>query len=54
MERVKKFIRDEQGLEAVEYAVILGFIVVGSLGLICALGLWASRQFSLTVADITK
>ena len=34
MELVKRFIRDEQGLETVEYAIILGLIVVGTIALV--------------------
>jgi Flp pilus assembly pilin Flp len=38
MEMVKRFIRDEQGLETVEYAVILGLIVVAAIVLIGSVG----------------
>jgi Flp pilus assembly pilin Flp len=31
MDSLKRFIRDEQGLETVEYAIILGLIVVGTI-----------------------
>ena len=38
MEQVKRFIRDEQGLETVEYAIILGLIVVGTILLVQSIG----------------
>ena len=38
MEMLKRFIRDEQGLETVEYAIILGLIVVGTISLVIAIG----------------
>ena len=49
MEMVKRFIRDEQGLETVEYAIILGIIVVASIGLILTLGNWVHNAFRAAV-----
>lgn len=43
---VKRFVRDERGLETVEYAIILGIIVVATIGWIVALGNWVFTQFS--------
>jgi Flp pilus assembly pilin Flp len=37
MDMLKRFIRDEQGLETVEYAVILGLIVTAVVVAIVAL-----------------
>ncbi len=42
---VKRFIRDEQGLETVEYAIILGLIVVATIALISQLGGWVHDRF---------
>lgn len=42
----KRFVRDEQGLETVEYAIITGLIVVGTIGLIVAIGGWVHGQFN--------
>ena len=48
MEQVKRFIRDEQGLETVEYAVILGLIVVGTIAAITALRTRVIGSFTAT------
>jgi Flp pilus assembly pilin Flp len=52
MERVKRFIKDEQGLETVEYAIILGLIVVGTIGLVSTIGTWVHTKFSAVSADL--
>ena len=46
METMKKFLKDESGLETVEYAIILGLIVAGTITLIVTLGNWVRTQFS--------
>ena len=46
MELVKRFIRDEQGLETVEYAIILGLIVAGTIALIVGIGSWVHNAFN--------
>lgn len=48
MNRVKAFIRDEEGATATEYAVMLALIIVIALGAISALG----DKVSQTFADI--
>ena len=45
MEQLKKFWSDEQGLETVEYAIIAGLIVVGTIGLIGTIGVWVKGKF---------
>ncbi len=49
---LKRFVRDEQGLETVEYAIILGLIVVGTIGAIMTLGSWVLGQFTAINTDI--
>jgi len=46
--RVKGFVRDEEGATATEYAVMLALIIVIALGAISALG----DKVSQTFADI--
>lgn len=41
-----KFVRDERGLETVEYAIITGLIVAATITAIATLGTWVSGQFS--------
>jgi Flp pilus assembly pilin Flp len=45
MEQVKRFIRDEQGLETVEYAIILGLIVVATIAIITSIGTKVKNAF---------
>jgi Flp pilus assembly pilin Flp len=49
---IKKFLGDESGLETVEYAIILGLIVAGTIGLVVAIGIWVNTQFQNTVDEI--
>ena len=43
---VKRLIADERGLETVEYAIILGLIVAGTIGLVVSIGTWVEGQFN--------
>ncbi len=45
MNLVKRFVRNDEGLETVEYAIIAGLIVVGTIVAITAIGLWVAAQF---------
>ncbi len=49
---LKRFVKDEQGLETVEYAIILGLIVVATIGAIITLGGWVLAQFNAVNADL--
>jgi Flp pilus assembly pilin Flp len=42
---VKKFVSDERGLETVEYAIIAGLIVVGTIATIISIGTWVKTKF---------
>lgn len=53
MEAVKRFVRDERGLETVEYAIILGLIVVGTIGFVIAIGTWVHDKFETTSGLLT-
>ena len=52
MELIKSFWRDEDGLETVEYAIIVGLIVAGTIGVIAAIGVWVKTQFGGLQTDI--
>jgi len=43
---MRNFIANEQGLETVEYAIIAGLIVVGTVAAITAIGTWVSGKFT--------
>lgn len=53
VEIAKSFVKDERGLETVEYAIIAGLIVVGTIVTIASIGTWVSGKFSelLTVLE---
>ncbi len=46
MSLIKSFIRDEKGLETVEYAIIAGLIVVGTIAVVASIGTWVYNQFN--------
>jgi len=46
VEIVKRFVKDERGLETVEYAIIAGLIVVGTIATIATIGTWVSAKFT--------
>ena len=46
LENVKKFVKDERGLETVEYAIITGLIVVAAIVLISTVGTRVAAAFS--------
>ena len=48
MNKLIKFFKDEEGLETVEYAIILGLIVAGTIVLVISIGDWVESQFSYT------
>ena len=50
---LKKFLSDEQGLETVEYAIIVGLIVAGTVAVIAAIGVWVTTQFTNLQTDLT-
>ena len=45
MNALKNFVKEEQGLETVEYAIITGLIVAGVIATIAAIGTWVKAQF---------
>ncbi len=49
---VKRFVADESGLETVEYAIITGLIVAGTITVIAAIGAWVLGVFTDLEADL--
>lgn len=50
---VKKFLKDERGLETIEYAIIAGLIVVGSVATIVSIGNWVQNKFTALEDGLT-
>jgi len=46
MRAVKRFLRDENGTETLEWAIIIGIIAVGAIGFIALIGPWVTQKFS--------
>ena len=53
MKTVREFWADEAGLETVEYAIITGLIVSGTIGSVTFIGGWVSRQFGEMADTLT-
>lgn len=49
---MKRFFTDEKGLETVEYAIIAGLIVVGTIVTIASIGVWVSGKFTALQAGL--
>ncbi len=41
-----RFVRDERGLEVVEYSIIVGLVVAGVIATIAAIGAWVAGIFT--------
>jgi Flp pilus assembly pilin Flp len=52
MNTLKRFLRNEEGLETVEYAIITGLVVAGTIGLIATLGSWVYDQFDRVNTEV--
>ena len=52
MSALKRFIKDERGLETVEYAIILGLIVVGTIAIVASIGTWVHDQFQTVDTEL--
>ena len=44
--QLRAFLRDEHGLEVVEWAIIAGLITVGLIATLAAIGLWMTGKYS--------
>jgi len=47
MNCIRRFLRDEHGLETMEYAMIVGLIAAGTIGAMTAIGVWLAARFGL-------
>ena len=53
MKTVREFWADEAGLETVEYAIITGLIVSGTIASVTFIGTWVSGQFENMAETLT-
>ena len=49
---VRSFLKDDQGLETVEYAIIAGLVVAGLIAVVTAIGAWVKTQFTTLKTDL--
>jgi len=49
---MKRFVSDERGLETVEYAIITGLIVAGTIATIGLIGTWVSGKFEALESEM--
>jgi Flp pilus assembly pilin Flp len=49
---LRVLLTDENGFETVEYAILLGLLVAGSLAVITALGIWVVGIFTTVQSDL--
>lgn len=52
MKSLRSFLRDERGLETIEYAIISGLIVSGLVAIVVAIGTWVKAQFQDLRTDL--
>jgi Flp pilus assembly pilin Flp len=49
---IRRFVGNDDGLEAVEYAVLLGLIVVAVIGVMASIGAWVTNIFATVQNDL--
>ena len=59
LERIKKFLVDEQGQDLIEYTLLIGVILLASAAILVAggssmQGIWGSASSQLAVANTTS
>jgi Flp pilus assembly pilin Flp len=42
---LNRFVRNDQGLETIEYAIVAGLIVVGVIAAVTAIGIWVANKW---------
>ena len=52
MRLIKRFLRDERGLETVEYAIMAGLIVSGLVAIVASIGNWVKSRFQALQAEL--
>jgi len=51
-ENMKQFLTNEDGLETVEYAIIVSLIVAGLLAVVAGIGAWAKGEFDALSTEL--
>ncbi len=51
-EKLLRLIKEEEGTETVEWAIMIGLIAVASIGIILGIGAWVQNKFSSLSAGL--
>ena len=51
---VNRFVRDDQGQDLIEYAILIGLITVGVVAIVAAIGTWVQGQFTQLQSDLNS
>ena len=54
MQKIMKFIKDEDGIELVEYAIMAGLVIIVAVGAVIAIGQNVDRVFGLIDAKLDQ
>jgi Flp pilus assembly pilin Flp len=49
-----RFVREDAGQDLIEYAILIGLITVGLVGVVAAIGGWANTRFTKLNDDLQK
>jgi Flp pilus assembly pilin Flp len=50
---IARFVRDDQGQDLIEYAILIGLITVGTVAIVKYIGTWTKGQFSSLSTDLS-
>jgi pilus assembly protein Flp/PilA len=51
---VNRLVRDDQGQDLIEYAILIGLITVGVVAIVASIGSWVQGQFTDLQTDLTS
>jgi pilus assembly protein Flp/PilA len=51
---IKRFFREEEGTETVEWAIIIGLIAVAAIAVILGIGQWVNGKFQSLYTGLTS
>ena len=51
-EKLMRFLKEEEGTETVEWAIMIGLIAVTAIGIIVGIGIWVNSKFDTLYQSI--
>jgi pilus assembly protein Flp/PilA len=49
---LNRFVKDERGLETIEYAIVAGLIVAGVVAIVAAIGVWVHGKWGTLKSEL--